>query len=93
MPPAGGELRRSIGVLTHQPMLYEELSPLENLQFFAKLYAVVDAGPRIETLLRQIGLGLRRVRPGPIIAFALLLFKRLLQSPVGAASCLPRRRR
>jgi len=54
------ELRRSIGVLGHKPMLYEELSPLENLQFFARLYGVQDAETRIEQLLRQVGLWLRR---------------------------------
>ncbi len=56
-PPA---LRRSIGVLAHLPMVYEELSPLENLQFFARLYAVPDAESRIEELLRVVGLWRRR---------------------------------
>ncbi|MDA0270212.1 MAG: ABC transporter ATP-binding protein [Chloroflexi bacterium] len=53
-------LRRSIGVLGHQPMVYEDLSPLENLQFFARLYDVPDAPARIEELLRAVGLWLRR---------------------------------
>jgi ABC-type multidrug transport system ATPase subunit len=53
-------LRRRIGVLTHSPMLYEELTPLENLQFFARLYDVADAAPRIEGLLRTLGLWRRR---------------------------------
>ena len=35
-------LRRSIGVLAHSPMVYEELTPLENLRFFARLYGVAD---------------------------------------------------
>jgi ABC-type multidrug transport system ATPase subunit len=55
-----GPLRASIGVLTHRPMLYEELSPIENLQFFARLYSVKNAQARIEELLRAIGLWLRR---------------------------------
>ncbi len=54
------ELRRNIGVLAHLPMVYEELSPLENLQFFARLYEVPDASTRIEELLRAIGLWRRR---------------------------------
>ncbi len=65
---SSSELRRSIGVMTHQPMLYEELSPLENLQFFAKLYDVVDAEQRIETLLRRIGLWLRRDEPTGVLS-------------------------
>ena len=53
-------LRRSIGVLSHQPMLYEELSPLQNLRFFARLYGVPDPEGRIEGLLRMVGLWRRR---------------------------------
>ena len=54
------ELRRSIGILRHSPMLYEALSPQENLEFFAGLYEVRDAPARIEELLRLLGLWRRR---------------------------------
>ena len=54
------ELRRNIGVLAHLPMVYEELSPVENLEFFARLYEVPDAAARIEELLRAVGLWRRR---------------------------------
>ncbi len=57
------EARRIIGVLAHQPMLYEELSPLENMQFFARLYDVTEAATRAETLLRRLGLWSRRHDP------------------------------
>ena len=53
-------LRRSIGILRHSPMLYEALSPQENLEFFARLYEVTDAPARIEELLRLVGLWRRR---------------------------------
>jgi heme exporter protein A len=53
-------LRRSIGVLGHRPMLYEDLSPQENLRFFARLYGVSDPDARIEELLRRVGLWTRR---------------------------------
>jgi ABC-type multidrug transport system ATPase subunit len=62
------ELRRNIGVLAHLPMVYEELSPLENLQFFARLYEVPDAGARIEQLLRAIGLWRRRREPTSVLS-------------------------
>jgi ABC-type multidrug transport system ATPase subunit len=62
------ELRRRIGVLTHQPMLYEELTPLENLTFFAKLYEVADPGSRIEELLRILGLWRRRDEPTSVFS-------------------------
>ncbi|MPZ98069.1 MAG: ATP-binding cassette domain-containing protein [Dehalococcoidia bacterium] len=52
--------RRRLGVLAHAPMLYEEFTPEENLRFFADLYGVPDAAPRIEELLRIVGLWTRR---------------------------------
>ena len=64
-PPA---LRRSIGVLAHSPMVYEELSPLENLEFFARLYEVPDATARIEELLRRVGLWQRRREPTQVFS-------------------------
>ncbi|MYE32088.1 MAG: ABC transporter ATP-binding protein [Chloroflexi bacterium] len=57
---AAGDVRASIGVLTHRPMLYEELTPRENLEFFARLYGVEDAATRVEELLRRVGLWTRR---------------------------------
>ena len=57
---APGAVRAAIGVLTHRPMLYEELTPLENLGFFARLYGVGDADARAEELLRRVGLWTRR---------------------------------
>ena len=65
---ASAELRRRIGVLTHSPMLYEALSPLENLRFFARLYGVVDAEARIEELLRALGLWRRREEPTAVLS-------------------------
>jgi heme exporter protein A len=62
------ELRRSIGVLAHLPMVYEELSPLENLQFFARLYELPEAESRIEELLRAVGLWRRRHEPTQVLS-------------------------
>ena len=53
-------LRRAIGVLAHRPMLYEEMTPLENLGFFARLYDVAGPEARIEELLRATGVWNRR---------------------------------
>ena len=53
-------LRRKIGVLAHSPMLYEEMTPLENLRFFAKLYGVTDGVERARMLLECVGLWRRR---------------------------------
>ena len=62
------ELRRRLGVMTHRPMVYEELSPLENLLFFGRLYGVPDAKSRTEELLRHVGLWLRRDEPVEVLS-------------------------
>jgi len=64
-PPA---LRRQIGVLGHLPMVYEELSPLENLEFFARLYEVPNPDARVEQLLRTVGLWRRRREPTQVFS-------------------------
>lgn len=61
-------VRRHIGVLSHSPMLYEELTPLENLQFFARLYDVPSPAARIEELLRVLGLWRRRDEPTAVLS-------------------------
>lgn len=61
-------LRRAIGVLAHRPMLYEEMTPLENLGFFARLYTVADAEARIEELLRATGVWPRRHEPVAVLS-------------------------
>ena len=50
------EARRAIGFLTHRPLLYPGLSPLENLEFFGRMAGRTDARPRAEALLDRFGL-------------------------------------
>jgi heme ABC exporter ATP-binding subunit CcmA len=50
------EVRRMIGYVGHQPMVYAELSGLENLLFFAKVYGLTDGAARAEQLLDRVGL-------------------------------------
>ncbi len=54
--------RRKIGVLGHGISLYDELSAVENLRFFAKLYGVADPEKRVDQMLERTGL--ERVRDG-----------------------------
>lgn len=55
-------IRRCVGILTETPGLYERLSALQNLIFFARLYDVpIDtARTRAEHYLRMMGLWERR---------------------------------
>lgn len=54
------ELRRYIGLVSHLPLLYENLSAWENLAFFASLYDLNNAPARIEQVLRSVELWPRR---------------------------------
>ncbi len=49
-------VRRLIGYVAHQPMLYPDLSASENLLFFARLYDVANARARVDALLHQVNL-------------------------------------
>jgi heme exporter protein A len=57
---AGAELRRYIGVVSHLPLLYDNLSGYENLAFFARLYDMQEAAPRIEAVLHSVDLWAQR---------------------------------
>lgn len=50
------DLRSRIGLIGHQSMLYRDLSPRENLGFFARLYGLADADHRVERMIRMVGL-------------------------------------
>ena len=48
-------VRRRLGVLSHQSFLYPDLTPTENLEFYARMYGVDAARPR--ELIERTGLG------------------------------------
>ena len=60
---AGAALRARIGLLAHDLHLYPELSARENLEFFARLYSVIDPEHRAEAALGEAGLGDRADEP------------------------------
>jgi heme exporter protein A len=75
------EARRRIGFLSHNTFVYRDLSPLENLKFFCRLYGVPDTDVPLLDLLDRVGL---RKRSGdPVRAFS-----RGLQQRVGIARAL-----
>jgi len=49
-------IRRQIGFLSHEPLLYGDLSAEENLRFYGRMYDVADLGERISFMLQQVGL-------------------------------------
>jgi heme exporter protein A len=60
---AATSLRRHIGLISHNPLLYGDLTAEENLRFFARMYDLADAQARIDAALQQVGLFARRRDP------------------------------
>lgn len=54
------EIRRSVGILTETPGMYERLSAEKNLTIFARLYGVANVTGQVEKYLRMLGLWDRR---------------------------------
>jgi heme ABC exporter ATP-binding subunit CcmA len=50
------EIRRRIGFLSHQPLLYEDLTARENLHFYGRMYDVRESEKRATALLQRVGL-------------------------------------
>lgn len=55
------ELRSRIGLISHNPLLYPDLSAEENLRFFADMYGVDDVEDRVRELLVAVELDHRRL--------------------------------
>jgi len=51
-----GQGRARIGLISHQPILYRDLSPRENLDFFGRLYDCDDPAARATQLLERVGM-------------------------------------
>jgi ABC-2 type transport system ATP-binding protein len=56
-------IRRSVGVLTETPGMYDNLSAERNLSIYASLYEVMDPRGQVEKYLRLLGLWERRADP------------------------------
>jgi heme exporter protein A len=57
------DIRRRMGLVSHQTLLYDDLTPDENLRFYGQMYDVPDLEDRIGAVLRQVGLESRRHDP------------------------------
>ncbi|MBG0786011.1 MAG: ABC transporter ATP-binding protein [Anaerolineaceae bacterium] len=57
------DIRRSVGILTESPGMYERLSASMNLEIYANLYDVEDVPGQVEKYLHMLGLWSRRDDP------------------------------
>ena len=53
------EVRRRVGVVGHRSYLYDDLTPRENLNYYARLYGVRNRDARIADALERVGLSAR----------------------------------
>jgi len=88
--PTGGSVevaadRGQIGYLAHEPLVYRELSALENLDLYGRLYRIPERRERIGMLLERFGLW--DARREPVSSFSrgmqqrLALCRALLHDP------------
>lgn len=61
LPQEAWAIRGSIGLLSHEPLLYRELTPAENLRFHSRLHKV-DA-QRVQQTLEAVGISQRSQEP------------------------------
>ncbi|MCZ2128346.1 MAG: heme ABC exporter ATP-binding protein CcmA [Anaerolineales bacterium] len=60
LPDESAKVRARLGVVSHQPLLYPDLTAEENLQFYARMYGVVNRAARVAEILDMVGLEKRR---------------------------------
>lgn len=60
LPQQASAVRRRLGVVSHLPLLYGDLTAEENLRFYGRMYGVAELETRITQVLELVGLAARR---------------------------------
>jgi heme exporter protein A len=60
LPHQAASVRARLGVVSHLPLLYGDLTAEENMRFYGRMYGVLRLEERITTVLEMVGLELRR---------------------------------
>ena len=63
LPDEAWKLRGKIGYVAHEPLLYRDLTPRENLRFHARLHQVAES--KIDAVLDAVGMSERADDPLP----------------------------
>lgn len=85
-PERAKEARGAIGLLSHHAMAYGDLSALENVTFYARLYQTEEPRARAEALLREFGLEDAMHRPASTFSRGMLQRLGLARALVGSPS-------
>jgi heme exporter protein A len=60
LPHQAAAVRARLGVVSHLPLLYGELTAEENLRFYGRLYGIAELSERVTDVLEMVGLSTRR---------------------------------
>jgi heme exporter protein A len=60
LPDQSAAVRRRLGVVSHMPLLYGDLTAEENLQFYGRMYNLPELARRVDDVLEMVGLSARR---------------------------------
>jgi heme exporter protein A len=60
LPGHAAAVRRRLGVVSHLPLLYGDLTAEENLRFYCRMYGVAGMDQRVSEVLGLVGLSARR---------------------------------
>ena len=60
LPAQSAAVRQRLGVVSHMPLLYGDLTAGENLQFYGRMYGIHRLNERIDEVLALVGLTTRR---------------------------------
>ena len=60
LPDEAAAVRARLGVVSHLPLLYGDLTAEENLRFYGRMYNISGLEPRITEVLEMVGLENRR---------------------------------
>lgn len=60
LPGEAAQVRARLGVVSHLPLLYGDLTAEENLRFYSRMYGIANYQARITEVLEMVGLENRR---------------------------------
>jgi heme exporter protein A len=60
LPGQAAAVRKVLGVVSHQPLLYGDLTAEENLRFYARMYDLDQVNSRVDEVLTIVGLNSRK---------------------------------